>query len=144
MKNLVLVLLLSCYAAVASAQSDDVAALRKLNEEWIHAYPKKDTATLNRILADDLTMITASGNRLSKNDILRNAANPVMPLTSSRVDSVDVRVLGHIGIVMAKASFVSRSGKQQASGQTSYMDIYEKRNGKWVAVAAHVTSLSRK
>ncbi|WP_143305718.1 nuclear transport factor 2 family protein [Chitinophaga vietnamensis] len=144
MKNLLIVLLLSGYATVASAQSDDVAALKKLNEEWIHAYPKKDTATLNRILADDLTMITSSGNRLSKGDIIRNAANPATPLTSSRVDSVDVRVLGQVAIVMAKASFVSKMGKQQASGQTSYMDIYEKRNGKWVAVAAHVTSLPRK
>jgi hypothetical protein len=30
---------------------------------------------------------------------------------------------------------------KQTSGKTDYLDVYEKRKGRWVAIAAHVTYL---
>jgi len=136
--------LLLFYSSFSFAQSNDVEALKKLNEDWIHSYPGKDTATLSKIFADDMIMITPNGTRMSKKEQLINTASPGQQIESANVDSVEVRLLGNVGLVMAKASFVSKAGGKEMTGQTCYLDVYEKRNGKWVAVAAHVTLLGMK
>jgi len=132
----ILVLITVCSSCLAQA---DIGELKKLNESWIGSYPKRDTATLGRILANDLVMINPSGTKLTKADVLRNTATS--SIKSARVDSVEVRLLGNVALVIAKASFVYTSEGKEITGRTSYMDIYEKRKGKWTAVAAHVTSI---
>lgn len=139
--SLAIVLSLGCIAQ--SSSSADVKTLEKLNEDWIHSYPGKDTATLSRIFADDLIMITPNGSRLSKADCLANTASPAQQVRSAKVDKVQVKLLGNVGLVMAEASFVSLDNGKEVPGRTNYLDVYEKRNGRWVAIAAHVTYLGQ-
>jgi uncharacterized protein (TIGR02246 family) len=129
------------YSSIAFAQSPDVAALKKLNEDWIHSYPAKDTATMSRIFADDMVMITPNGSKMNKMEQLSLTASPNQQIISANVDSVDVRLLGNVGLVMAYASFVLKVNGEEMKGKNCYLDVYEKRNGKWVAIAAHVTLL---
>jgi ketosteroid isomerase-like protein len=136
-------LILSAAVAFAQPGSDDIATLKKLNEDWIHSYPGKDTATLGRILADDLIMITPNGSRLSRQDCLTTMASPNQQIRSSKVDKVEVRLLGNTALVMAEASFVALDNGKEAPGRTNYLDVYEKRKGGWVAIAAHVTYLGQ-
>ena len=145
MKYLIYCLLvfLTSAAMGQSSSSDDVKTLEKLNEDWIHSYPGKDTATLARIFADDLIMITPNGSRMSKKEIIVNLASPGQQIVSTKVDKVQVRLLGNIGLVMAEASFISLDNGKEVPGRTNYLDVYEKRNGRWVAIAAHVTFLGQ-
>jgi uncharacterized protein (TIGR02246 family) len=133
--------ILSVLATRAQTAADDIDTVKKLNEAWIRSYPGKDTATMSRILADDLIMITHNGSRVTKPEILRNMASPGQRVKNSKVDKVDVRLVGNTALVFAEASFVTvdnTSGKEM-SGRTNYLDVYEKRDGRWVAIAAHVT-----
>jgi len=132
---------LTCIAQTSS--SGDVKTLEKLNEDWIHSYPTKDTVTLSRIFADDLIMITPNGSRMSKKDIIANVASQRQQVASAKVDKVQVRLLGNIALVMAEASFVSVDNGKETPGRTNYLDVYEKRKGRWVAIAAHVTYLGQ-
>ena len=119
--------------------------VKKLNEDWIHSYPGKDTVTLGRILADDLIMITPNGSRIGKQDILTSMASPNQQVKSTRVDKAEVRLVGNTALIFAEASFVTvdnANGKEE-TGRTSYLDVYEKRHGRWVAIAAHVTFLGQ-
>ena len=145
MKYLIYCLLVFLTAAATgqTSSSDDIRTLEKLNEDWIHSYPGKDTATLARIFADDLIMITPNGSRLSKKECIANLASPGQRIASTKVDKVQVRLLGNIGLVMAEASFISLDNGKEVSGRTNYLDVYEKRNGRWVAIAAHVTFLGQ-
>ena len=136
-------MLLPSASFAQSSSSDDIKALEKLNEDWIHSYPGKDTATLSRIFADDLIMITPNGSRMSKKDIITNLASQGQQIRSARVDKVQVRLLGNVGLVMAEASFVTNDNGKEVPGRTNYLDVYEKRNGRWVAIAAHVTFLGQ-
>jgi ketosteroid isomerase-like protein len=138
-----LLVFLTSAAMGQTSSADDVKTLEKLNEDWIHSYPGKDTATLGRIFADDLIMITPNGSRMSKKQILTNTVSPGQQVASARVDKVQVRLLGNIGLVMAEASFVSLENGKEVPGRTNYLDVYEKRNGTWVAIAAHVTFLGQ-
>ena len=127
----------------AQTGSDDVSIVKKLNEDWIHSYPGKDTATMGRILADDLIMITPNGSRISKQDILNNMASQSQQVKTTKVDKAEVRLMGTTALVFAEASFVTLDNGKEVSGRTSYLDVYEKRHGRWVAIAAHVTYLGQ-
>ncbi|HWK05146.1 MAG TPA: nuclear transport factor 2 family protein [Puia sp.] len=145
MKKILLVLAVLLYSAITFAQSGDQQTLKQLNEDWIHAYPTKDTATMSKIFADDIIMITPNGSKIGKKIMLSRTASPDQQIISANVDSVDVRLLGaNVGLIMAYVSFVSKAGDKEIAGKNCYLDVYEKRNGKWLAVAAHVTLLNFK
>jgi len=135
--------ILSGLASLAQSASDDINTVKKLNEDWIHSYPDKDTVTMARILADDLIMITPNGSRIGKQDILKNMASPSQQVKTSKVDKAEVRLVGNTALIFAEASFVTLDNGKETPGRTSYLDIYEKRHGRWVAIAAHVTYLGQ-
>ncbi|WP_341834607.1 nuclear transport factor 2 family protein [Chitinophaga pollutisoli] len=128
----------------ARAQDADHNALRNHNADWIQAYPEKDTATIHRIVADDLVMINAAGARISKKDLIKNVAKPAMPITSAMIDNVEITVKGNIGIVVAVVEFTMTQNGKETTVKNNYMDVYEKRDGRWIAIAAHVTRLDGK
>ncbi len=128
----------------ANAQDADYNALRNHNADWIQAYPEKDTAVIHRIAADDIVMITPTGTRLSKKELIRNVGKPATPITSATIDNVDISVKGNIGIVVAQVEFTMVVNGKETTIKNNYMDIYEKRDGRWIAIAAHVTRLDGK
>jgi uncharacterized protein (TIGR02246 family) len=126
------------------SQSDDIDTLKKLNQDWLNSILNRDTATLGRILADDFVMITPMGNKNSRKDNLETAALKTVRVTAITLDSVNVTMLTNdVGIVTAWTHFVFNDGNRESRGKNSYQDVYVKRNGNWVAVAAHVTLLNQ-
>ena len=62
MKPSLLLLALSMfYCFNLHAQTSAIAVIKKLNYDWLNAYPKKDTAALSKILADDFILISPGG-----------------------------------------------------------------------------------
>jgi len=124
-----------------SAQSDDAAAIKSLNTAWIHSYMTKDTAIVSRIWADDIVLINPADKKITKPEMLHNmVSGPDMQ--SAVVDTADVRLLGNVGLIMAHVTFTFALDGKVTTGHTGYLDVYEKRNGRWVCIAAHVTSLN--
>ena len=125
----------------AFAQNKDVDELKKLNQDWIHSLLKKDTTTLSNILADDFILISPNGNRMTKKDNLDNLK--MLEVISDNLDSVDVRLLSNdVGVVTAYTTFVLNVNNKHVSGRNCYQDVFVRRKGRWLAVAAHVTLLS--
>jgi uncharacterized protein (TIGR02246 family) len=123
-------------------QSDDQEMLKKLNQEWLNSIISRDTVALGNILADDFVMITPAGTKNSKKDNLETAASRSVRVSSVTIDSVDIRLISNdLGIVTAWTHFVFNVDSKETRGRNCYQDIYQKRNGKWVAIAAHVTLL---
>ncbi|MBV8390684.1 MAG: nuclear transport factor 2 family protein [Mucilaginibacter sp.] len=127
---------LNCFA-----QNKDAETLKKLNADWIASYVTRDTAKMSRIFGDDLVLINPSGKKYHKKDILKGVMNSAQEFLSTHVDSVDVRLFGNIGIVNAKTSATVKAENKTTTSKVCYMDVYEKRKGRWYAVAAHVTLL---
>jgi len=125
-------------AVSASAQSADVAAIKQLNEDWIHNYVAKDKSTWDRIFADDFFLINPAGKRFTKADVV---GAPPQPIVSSRVDTAEVQVVGNLGFIHARCSFTMVTDGKESKGATDYLDVYEKRKGRWWAIAAHVIYL---
>jgi len=127
----------------AFSQNKDIQELTKLNADWLNSYPTKDTAILNKILADDFILIAPNGTKMTKTDVINNFTKQE-PI-SVDVDSIDVRLLTpDIGLISAYTTFMIQTGSKELTGKNSYQDVYMKRKGRWYAVAAHVTLLNMK
>jgi hypothetical protein len=122
------------------AQDKDVTELKKMNEEWIHSYPKKDTAMLNRIFADDFVLINPKGIRFIKKDVIDNIGKQQINFVN--VDSAAVRILTKdVAIITAYTTFKLMDNGKELTGKNCYQDVYIKRKDRWQAVSAHVTLL---
>jgi uncharacterized protein (TIGR02246 family) len=143
MRVTIIWIILTLFSQICFSQSKDIEILKNLNRDWINSYPTKDSATLNRIFADDFVLINHRGMKMTKKDIL--ASLDKQETLSAKIDSVDVKLLtDNVGVVTAYTTFVLKADGKEMTGQNCYQDIYLKRKGKWVAVAAHVTLLSFK
>ena len=139
MKKILLFILLVLIIQFSFSQNKDADRIKKLNEQWMTCYSTRDTSILNKIFADDLILVSPSGKKMTKKDIISNIAKQE-PL-NVKIDSADVRMLSqNIGVITASISASSKNS-EEIIAKTSYQDIYVKRNGLWVVVAAHVTLL---
>ena len=143
-KRLFTIILFVVLGQYCFAQTDDEKALIKLNHDWISSYPTRDTATMSRIFADDLVLISPNGKAFHKKDILRNLMSPAQEYFSARVDTVSVRIIGNIGLVNATATINIKADGKTSIATTCYLDVYEKRQGRWYAIASQVASLDSK
>jgi uncharacterized protein (TIGR02246 family) len=139
----VFVALLVCLSFTSSGQDKDMQIIKTLNQQWLDAIAKKDSAALSQILAADFVLIVPNGAKHNKSDNLLNMMSPAIAFSVIHVDSVEVRILSkEVGIITCWTSFVVKADGKKTPGKNCYQDVYVKRKGKWVAVAGHVTLLS--
>jgi hypothetical protein len=138
--RVILPALLLLIAIATRGQSADADTLKALNAMFIHGSMTRDTAKLKRIFAHDFVLINPSGQRRTGQDVLNGFVTGPHFL-SCEVDTVEIRLYGTIGLVLARAVFTTEANGKQTTGKTNYLDVYEKRRGHWVAIAAHVTYL---
>ena len=143
MKKTFASILLITIFQVGLSQKKDIEALTKLNQDWLNSYPKKDTATLAKIFADDFILISPKGVKMTKRDIIANLDK--QETVSVCIDSLDIRLLTKkTGIITVYTTFVLKIDGKEITGKNCYQDVYVKRKGKWLGDAAPVTLLSVK
>ena len=126
-------------AAPAAAPSTDSrgdveAAIATREEEWVAAIVAKDTATIDRLLADDFVG-TTNDRRYVKRDAIEDVTEGTHELL--RLDDVQVRVFGDTAIVDVDQTEESRHGDDNFSGSYMFTNVWVKRDGEWRAVASH-------
>jgi ketosteroid isomerase-like protein len=144
MKTLLTILLIFAALPSVFAQNKDAAILKQLNDDWIGSYVTRDTMMLGRIFADDMVLVSPNGSVFHKKEMLRMLISPDQKYLSAKVDKVSVRLLGSVGLVSAQATAVAKANGKVTTIRTSYLDVYEKRQGRWYAVASQVALLSMK
>lgn len=83
-----------------------------------------------------------AGIRRTKTDNI-SLHNPGQQVTRIDIDSQDVRFLtAAVGIITVWTTNYITQDTQKTVLKICYMDIYQKRNNQWKAVAAHVTVLN--
>jgi ketosteroid isomerase-like protein len=142
MTRLILTLFL-CIPFVGFAQQTDSAIVSQLNRDWIASYAKRDTATMQRILANDFLQISPIGTKFDLAGTIRNVGSQEMT-TIAAIDSSSVRVFGNSALIVSYTHFSISSKGQTTNGRNCYSDLYIKRNGVWQAVSGHVTLLGMK
>jgi ketosteroid isomerase-like protein len=118
-----------------TAVKSDYATLLDLNADYIRAVQTSDVARFREILADDFLCSLPDGSLIDKARFLEHTAVPAS-ISNLEAHDVQVRLMGDIAVVHARTTFNLADGRPW-SGR--YTDIWARRQGRWVAVAAHVT-----
>lgn len=87
---------------LVSAADDDRKAVASLDTEYQAAVKKNDAATIDRILADDFVLVTASGKTYTKADLLNDARGRRTAYENQEDTMRTVRVWGDTAVVTAK------------------------------------------
>lgn len=119
--------------------SDDHATLTTLNADYVRAVLTSDAARFREIPADDFRNTNPDGTILDREAFLAQVSRP-SNLTSLRAEEVEIRVMGNTAVIHARTVYETSDGRP---GSGRYTDIWQKQDGRWLAVAAHVTRLVR-
>lgn len=118
-----------------TAARSDLDALLALNDDYIRSVQNGDVRRFGEILADDFLCSNPDGSLVDKAGFLAQTARPATVRGLSAED-VKVRVLGDIAIIHARTSYTTAEGERR-NGR--YTDVWARRDGRWLAVSAHVT-----
>ncbi|HEX8140423.1 MAG TPA: nuclear transport factor 2 family protein [Pyrinomonadaceae bacterium] len=115
--------------------------LRQLDREWSEAYPRCDTATLDRIIADDWLCIDGAGLIITKQQLLERVAKGPSPFDTYRFDEQRVRLFGDAAVVTGRLSASGAGEDGPFRLQQRFTRVYVRREQGWQAIATQVTVL---
>jgi len=132
---IVLVSLIAFIPSQSQAKdTGDVEAVKQVEQIMGSAMVAGDVDQLNQIYADNFATIGSDGKVISKETLLTDFESFHDKLEWFENGPMDVQVFGNVAVAQGSVKEKrSRNGKD-ASGEFAWMDLLEKRAGKWVVV----------
>jgi hypothetical protein len=124
----------------AEPRADAEQELVRLEHAYAQALMRKDRAFLMRYYATDWR----GGNWMgfwTKSTMLKAVLDERYVVKSMTLRDLKTRVVGRIGIVQGVDDEVTSVDGKDTSGKWSFTDIFEYRNGQWVAIASHTAEV---
>lgn len=118
-----------------TAARSDRDALTALNRDYINSVQHGDVRRFDEILAEDFLCSNPDGSLVDKRQFLAQTTRPVT-ISDLAIDDVRLRLLGEIAIIHARTSYRTAEGERRHG---RYTDVWARRDGRWLAVSAHVT-----
>ena len=137
MKRTVGALLTICIGALALADTrapSTAETLKQLERDWAVAIKAGDGEQVGRILGDDWVEVSNDGRKLTKEQLIAGVKSGRVKVESIEFGPMDVKVLGDVSVVQGSHVEKSTTNGQRISGEVVWMDVFAKRDGKWVAV----------
>ena len=133
--------LLSAGAAYAAGPAED--ELVSIEAQWTKAAMARDFATVEKLLAPDWRGQNARGAS-TKAEMLAKSKADKDRQTSATNHDVHARIFGDIAVVQGLEDDKGmRDGKPYAE-TASWTDVFQKRDGHWLAIASQNTVLKPK
>ena len=107
----------------------------ELNREYIRSVQHGDVQRFEEILADDFLCSNPDGSLIDRAAFLEQTAKPVT-IANLGAHDVNVRIMGDVAIIHARTTYTLPDG---GAGSGRYTDVWARRDGRWLAVSAHVT-----
>jgi len=112
----------------------DLETLTALNLDYVNSVQNSDVKRFDEILSDDFLNTNPDGSLVDRANFLKQIA-PKAKISNLKCHDVNVRVMGDFAVIHARTSYTLPDGRQ---GGGRYTDIWARRGGKWLCVAAQV------
>jgi hypothetical protein len=121
--------------ALKTSESDsaDREVLFDLNRNYVRSALESDVRWYSENLSEDFHITAPDGALLDREAFLKRISNPY-PGTEAEAVDVMIRILGDVAIIHSGYKDKRLTGD---TGYGRFTDIYERRNGRWLCVAAH-------
>jgi hypothetical protein len=114
----------------------DEQILQALNADYVQSFLDSNVAWYDAHLAPEYLVVFGDGTLHDKGSLLAAAARPVTNMKSFPIVKVAIRRFGDVALIHAENPYERKDGLK---GVNRYMDLWHKRNGRWICIAAHVT-----
>ena len=117
---------------------EDKRLLQALNQSYAKAFRDADVAWYGAHLAPDYVMVSGDGAQWDRAATLSRFAQPTFAtaMRSFPVGKVTVRRFHDVALIHAENAYELKDGRK---GVSRYTDIWQKRDGRWLCIAAHIT-----
>src|SRR5213083_2547104 len=116
--------------------TDEHAALepeqhvRQLNDEWVKAMVRRDSATLDRIMADDF-FFTYPLEGDDKAQFIADVTSGDLKIEHIQREPLSVRVFGKTAVLTARDSATWLCHGRELTGQYKIISVFADRDGRW-------------
>ena len=124
-------------SAPAESREQIEATIAQLERDWVAAIVKRDTTTLDRLLAEDFSGTSPTAHVYTKAMALDDLTDATYVVTSMDLDEISVNSYGDTAVAFTSQEEKSRYGGKDMGGHYHFTDVWMKRDGRWQAVASH-------
>ncbi len=122
----------------------DEKGIRDLEQRLAAAWVKGDRPFIERLLADDWTVIDPAGRVLTKPQVLEETfASSERRIEAMVIDDVKVRLLGETAVATGRTQATGSYRGQRATVTLRFTDVFYFRDGRWQIVASHGTTVAQ-
>lgn len=107
---------------------------------WNRAHLQSDTASLEALWADDITIVVPGMAPLGKADALQMWRSVPVKFTAYESTGVSARVEGTIAVVTGKISRARVFGDRSAREQWYFTKVYRLANSAWRVIVFHASN----
>lgn len=125
-----------------SENTEVVGLLNDIEQRLIAAWAAGDPSFHEKTLADDWSVIDATGRVMSKAQMLAESFSVDGQITKGIIDQVDVRLFGDWAVVTGRTRAAGQSGGADFDVTLRFTDVFACRNGNWGVVASQATMVN--
>ena len=116
--------------------------IKKLEQDIGDAMVAVDLEMLNHAYADDWATVASSGKLYRKEGLLEDFKSGQYKLVSFELGPMNVQAYGNVAVVEGSAKEKTIEEGKDVSRRVAFLDLFEKRAGKWVIVRTLGTRVS--
>jgi ketosteroid isomerase-like protein len=131
---MVLIFLTTFTYSQAQPKDGSVDTIKQLEQNMGNAMVAGDIDKLSQIYADDFATIGSSGQVITKKNLLTDFESFHDKLLWFENGPMHVQVFGNVALAQGSVKEKRTRDGKESSGQFLWMDLLEKRAGKWVVV----------
>jgi ketosteroid isomerase-like protein len=113
----------------------DLETLEQLNRGYIRSVATSDVGWFDANLSGDFLNSNPDGSLVDRAGFLAQIARP-SAVSNIECEDVRIRILGEVALIHARTTYKKPDGQ---SGAGRYTDVWARRQGRWLCVAAQVT-----
>lgn len=140
-RTTIIALLLASAAALAAPAATE-QQLKDAETAWSQAYVKGDIASLDKLLAAEYLFADQDGKTFTRAEDIASVKSGEFKMTSFKIDDLKIHVCSDFATVTGLNEFVATDSGKDASCKCRFTDVFVKRDGRWQAVASHVSKLT--
>jgi ketosteroid isomerase-like protein len=124
---------------VAPLRTED--AVLAAEQAWYSALVQKDVAALELLLAEEFVLSGSAPMLESRAQYLQTARMPERVLEPLLLEDRRVQLHGMVAVSTGRAWLRGRWREQSLALRFRYTNVFVERQGRWQAVASHVSSI---
>src|SRR5690349_5255560 len=108
---------------------------------WSQAYMSSDVSALDKLFASEYLLTDNDGVTFTRDQDMGSVRAGEFKMTSFKLGDLKVHVYGDFATVTGVNDFVGTYKGKDASCRCRFTDVFVKRDGRWQAVASHVSKI---